>query len=241
VLRSDSLLAHADRRQIQAVFAHEAGHMQQHHIFYSVLFTLTVVAWGSLLNAWATTAWPALGSVWQAVTLPAMAAGWGFGFGWISRRFERQSDVIAAWSAGRSTGVPPGRRMGVSPKQSAPRSQDGPNEEPQTEIPPSPEPLHGLEAHATHGRDARATLRVAPEGVAIFASALRRVAQLNGISPTAFNWRHGSIEFRVNYLMALAVTGGTRGPIDRQVRRIKLATWAAALAAAAAVIGSLLL
>jgi len=33
-----------------------------------------------------------------------------------------------------------------------------PQDQPQIESPPSPEPLHGLEAHATHGRDARATV-----------------------------------------------------------------------------------
>jgi len=186
VLLSDALLDRMDRRQVQAVFAHEVGHIQQHHIFYSVLFTLSVIAWGSLLAEWAAD----LGLirnefVLNGVALVAMAAGWGFGFGFVSRRFERQSDVIAAWTVG---------------------------------LPCAGDPR-----------------RVTPEGATLFASALRRVAQLNGMSPTSFNWRHGTVESRVNFLLALAVTGGTRRPIDRQVRQIKRMIWLAVLVAAVAV------
>ena len=61
----------------------------------------------------------------------------------------------------RSTGGTPVSRVGVSPMQTSPQRQDGPIEQPQIENPPSPEPLHGQDAHATHGRDARATAGVA--------------------------------------------------------------------------------
>ena len=236
VLLSDALLTHADRGQVQAVVAHEAGHMQQHHIFYSVLFTLAVIAWGSLLADRAATAWPAYDLVWQSVALLAMAVGWGFGFGWISRRFERQSDVIAAWAArgagaspasDRGEGVLPSRLAGILPARGD-----------EAGLTSSIDQANG--SHNAGETPAPRDARVTPEGVAVFASALRRVAQLNGMSPTASNWRHGSIEFRVNYLMSLAVTNGTREPIDRQVRRIKLALWTAALAAAGAVVWSLI-
>ncbi|MCL2700622.1 MAG: M48 family metalloprotease [Phycisphaerae bacterium] len=191
VLLSDSLLARMDRRQIQAVFAHEIGHIQQHHIFYSALFTLAVAVWVSLLAEWTASIWPTIDDLaLQVAAVAVMAVVWGFGFGIISRRFERQSDVIAAWASGHDGGG----------------DDDGQTGDPR---------------------------RVTPEGAAVFASALRRVAQLNGISPTASNWRHGTIESRTTYVMALAVTGGTREPIDRQVKRIKLAVAAACLAAAA--------
>ena len=79
-------------------------------------------------------------------------------------------------------------------------------------------------------------LRVTPEGAAVFSSALRRVAELNMISTGGGNWRHGTIDWRTDYLMQLSVRGGTRREIDRIVRRIKLATWAAAIGAAAVVV-----
>ncbi len=34
----------------------------------------------------------------ETAALVLLAAAWAGGFGWISRRFERQSDVIAAWA-----------------------------------------------------------------------------------------------------------------------------------------------
>jgi hypothetical protein len=53
-------------------------------------------------------------------------------------------------------------------------------------------------------------------------SALARVAHLNGVAVHAFSWRHGSILTRQNRLRDLIGTPGSRLPIDRTVRRIKL-------------------
>jgi hypothetical protein len=67
----------------------------------------------------------------------------------------------------------------------------------------------------------------------VFCHALHRVAQLNGISPAQGNWRHGSVAWRITYLLSPFSPRGRRHPIDRQVRWIKIALWIALAAAAA--------
>jgi len=76
--------------------------------------------------------------------------------------------------------------------------------------------------------------RITHEGAALFAGALQQIAQQNGINQNARNWRHGSIAHRVQYILMLGSTGGTRTAIDRTVRRIKIAIILAAVAAGAA-------
>jgi hypothetical protein len=100
VLLSDALLEHMDDREVRTIFAHEAGHIVSHHLFYSMMFAVSAAllceaAGTTLAAALRLEAWAA-----EAVTIALLAAAWGAGFGWLSRRFERQSDVIAAWASG---------------------------------------------------------------------------------------------------------------------------------------------
>lgn len=100
VLLSDALLENLDVREVRAVFAHEAGHIVGHHLFYAMLFSISSVMLCSTageLLAWSL----GLGQWWaEGLVLAMLAPAWFFGFGWISRRFERQSDVVAAWHSG---------------------------------------------------------------------------------------------------------------------------------------------
>ncbi len=185
ILLSDGLLEGMDPRQVKAVFAHEAGHIAEHHIFYSVLFAIAAATFcmyaGLLVVAPLEMSDDEAAMVSQGVGMVLLAVAWGVVFGWLSRRFERQSDVVAAWACGEGDAADP--------------------------------------ESITH------------EGAAAFASALQRVAQLNAIPMGRHNWRHGSIQARVRYILSLASTGGTRRDIDRAVRRIKLTLWIAATGA----------
>jgi STE24 endopeptidase len=96
VLLTDALLANLDLRGVQAIFAHEAGHIIHHHIPYTAIFAVAVMgicgAAGDMLAAGAD-----LSPWWaQGLTLGLLVPSWAWGFGWISRLFERQSDVAAA-------------------------------------------------------------------------------------------------------------------------------------------------
>lgn len=100
VLLSDALLENMDRRAVRAVFAHEAGHIVFHHILHAVVF---VVASSLLLESVAVV----LAGVTDfddrtmlVIFVAMLVPTWGIGFGRLSRLFERQSDVFAAWSVG---------------------------------------------------------------------------------------------------------------------------------------------
>lgn len=101
VLMSDLLLSEMTDEQIEAVFAHELGHVVHRHMIWYLVFmkvlilVLTVVAFviEATQRHWLTI--PA----WMPVDLmmPLIGfAGFLICFGFISRRFERQADVFAA-------------------------------------------------------------------------------------------------------------------------------------------------
>jgi len=102
ILISDAMLENMDDRQIVAVFGHEAGHVKHHHILYFLVFTKL-----AMLTCLAVTAGVLMltpDGPWKAVVeliLSALlvAGVWGVGFGWLSRRFERQADVYGSWCA----------------------------------------------------------------------------------------------------------------------------------------------
>jgi STE24 endopeptidase len=187
ILLSDALLEGMDRRDVEAIFAHEAGHIIHHHIFYAVLFALgTITICVSVIEQLSLVLTVPDWFV-QPLAMGLLLVVWGGGFGWLSRRFERQSDVVAAWASGR------------------------------------------------RGEGDRADL-ITHEGAAVFARALQRVGELNGIPARQRNWRHGSIAQRVGYVLWLGSTSGTRERDDRKVRRIKWALWVLAAAGVALVV-----
>jgi STE24 endopeptidase len=185
IMITDALLENMEDRQIVAVFGHEAGHVRHHHTGYFLVYTvgamqlcLTAVAvLGRLLPA------PAAyqDAVEMLATLTTVALVWGLGFGWLSRRMERQADVYGAWCAGVEA------ETGGSP------------------------PAYGS---------------YLAMGAGAFVAALENVARLNGMSPSGRNWRHGSIDSRVSFLLDWVGGGYSREDFDRLQARLKLLLWA---------------
>ncbi|MFW6154667.1 MAG: M48 family metallopeptidase [Planctomycetota bacterium] len=104
IMISDALLEQMDDRQIVAVFGHEAGHVKQHHMSYFLLFIVAAMVVNIALVSAGGAAAEALGVAAGRVMIAenvAMALlvilTIGVGFGWLSRQFERQSDVYGAW------------------------------------------------------------------------------------------------------------------------------------------------
>ena len=197
ILLTDALLDAMPRRRIEAVMAHELGHIRLRHIPWMLLVAIAMLAMVNVaayqvsisLHHWAhaTATVPAWLSWMRDPTLvqlgPLVAAviGWIVIFGWVSRRFERQADTFAVCHLART----------------------------------HPDP-----AVAASGR-------ITAEAVDAMAGALQDVADLNFIPTHRRSWRHGSIHWRQQYLRSLTGTNQNDLAIDRVVRLIKIAGVAA--------------
>lgn len=97
ILVSDALLETMDEEEIEAVFGHEAGHVRHHHLQFFALFALlSMYLAGGVFWLLLVTRLVDDFSLLQAISLAVLLASWLFGFGWLSRRFERQADLFGA-------------------------------------------------------------------------------------------------------------------------------------------------
>jgi len=194
VLLSDALLATMSDRQVEAVFGHEAGHIRHRHIQHFLVFAFVGwIAVAGLMELLASGS-SRTGGPWrlsflaiEGVGVAATIAFWAIGFGWVSRRFERQADLFGARC--------------VTPSM------------PNCDRPCS---IHG-DASTAAPPDGR----VCATAAAVFASALSRVAVLNGIPCEERSWRHSSIGSRIRFLTSLAGDPGRARRFERSVRRVK--------------------
>lgn len=235
VLLSDLLLETMTDDQVEAVFAHEMGHVVHRHMAWFVVFF--VVLWIGMagVEQWLSASLLTEGG--PGWVNPVLAAGVFFWmlllFGFLSRRFERQADVYAARTMqakadGATTVAQPthaasGSAVVVHPPAALPASAAAP-----VHAPMAPSPSH-----------------VGPYGATLFASALQRVAVINNIplSPRtrwqgglrqraefvlervgdlAHNWLHGSIFARMQYLHRLSVDAARTHRFDRVMLRLYL-------------------
>ncbi len=190
ILLTDALLDSLPTEQIEAVMAHEVGHVRRHHLpwlMLSLIAALSLAYFGVVaLSDLAMSPTPG-GTLSGLVDLSAFFSATIaalFIFGFISRLFERQADAFAA------------------------------------------QHLSGM-TRANHGRD----LTVTPEGALAMIHALESVARLNRIPKRKFTWRHGSISRRQSALARTIHKPVRALPIDRAVRRTKLLSLVALLAA----------
>lgn len=193
VLLSDALLSSMSPEQVEAVFGHEAGHVHHRHIPNFLIFALvgwlTVSALMELLAQLAISGmWPLSSFTVQLVGVIVTIAYWAIGFGWVSRRFERQADLFGARCV-------------------APQSRSG--------------CVTPCSVHLDKPSEMTGESAVCATGAAIFASALDRVAVLNGIPHEERSWRHSSIGSRIRFLTSLANDPGRAMRFERLVERIK--------------------
>ena len=96
ILLSDGLLDQVSEREVEAVMAHELAHVRLKHLWWLLIAAAAGV---SVVSA-AGDALVATGIDWptwaQAVMAAAGLAAWALGFGWVSRRIERQADTFGA-------------------------------------------------------------------------------------------------------------------------------------------------
>ncbi|HEX8521589.1 MAG TPA: M48 family metallopeptidase [Tepidisphaeraceae bacterium] len=187
ILMSDLLLETMSDEQIEAVFAHEVGHIvHKHMIWYLVFFKGLMLALGvvaliaeSYMRFVHVPAWLPM----DLLTTLLGAGGFLLAFGFVSRRFERQADVFAARQMERRARAVPAPQLQLA----------GP-------------------IQLTY---------VGPHGARIFASALQKVAVINGLPVSGKlwrNWCHGSIATRMDYLHQISNDPTQTHRFDRFMR-----------------------
>lgn len=203
VLLSDLLLETMRDEQIEAIFAHEMGHIMHRHLYWLVAAMaamLFAIAGSGQMIADALQRFASharLGDSVQAALLLGASLGlFALVFGYFSRKFERQADVFAA------------RTMQNAFDESGEEPEDASAARPvlmNTAVldelgialaPPSRSPV---------GR----------HGAAVFCSALERVAVVNNIPIAARSWCHGSIAKRMRFLENLGRDPRQTAQFDR--------------------------
>ncbi|HVT89933.1 MAG TPA: M48 family metallopeptidase [Tepidisphaeraceae bacterium] len=184
VLLSDVLLETMSDSQIEAVFAHEIGHVKHWHMGWYVVLIATIQLLcfgpGQVINdrlvklQWLTQ------ETLDAIGAITFIGGFFLVFGYLSRWFERQADVFAA------------RLMEQQASGTVASAVGNPDD---AAMIFDPEGWAQPKQRSTH---------VGPHGAATFASALHRVAMVNNIPVSARNFTHGSIAQRMEYLQNLS-------------------------------------
>lgn len=198
VMLSDGLLESMSDKQVEAVFGHEAGHVRHKHIQFFLLFALAsmLIASGAMELVYRSSMTPEGVERLSPALIQAMGLGlivliWAVGFGFVSRRFERQADLFGAQC------VTPARSDDCHLPCSVHRDAEG-------------------DAGAVAGGE-----RLCATGARTFVTALDRVAALNGIPLEEPSWRHSSIASRMEHLSALSADPKRVARFERQVRRMK--------------------
>jgi STE24 endopeptidase len=240
VLLSDLLLETMTDEQIEAVFAHEMGHVVHRHMAWFVLFFATVMVAMQGALSWILKA--GMGREMPDWTQPLLVSGAFFWvlllFGYLSRRFERQADVFAARTmeqqhAARAAAmaVPLLAAHGVAAVAGGDEDDDdGGRDGGGDGVSPT------AAAAATLPPPGR--FHVGTYGATLFASALQRVAVINNM-PTgrqarwgrtlrqrvgfviewagdlAHNWLHGGIQDRQDYLKRISTDPAMTHRFDR--------------------------
>jgi len=221
VLLSDLLLERMKDEEIEAVFAHELGHVVHRHMAWYVVFFLTLMLVATGMDQAVHTMLQ--GShlppeIWTLLLMTGGAMTFWLIFGFLSRRFERQADVYAA-------------RMMEAARPADPASGAA-----------ALAPLLGGDRERTP-RPTPVESHVGTYGAHLFASALHRVATINNMPVTprsrrgnglihqvsyaigaltdlAHDWLHGSIPSRMDYLRTLSTDPSLTGRFDRVMSRL---------------------
>ncbi len=174
VFLSDALLARMSDAEVEAVFAHEIGHIRHHHLLLRAMAVVAPVAvWlamnglasgasaGATVNAGSYVASAANMST--ALSIVALGAYLLIVFGFYSRRLEEQADLFGCQTV-----------SGLVTLASSDQGEES--------------------------RLARSYHGITDAGIAIYVAALEKLASLNGQRRQSGSWEHSSVAARVEFL-----------------------------------------
>ncbi len=209
VLLSDALLSTMTPAQIEAVFGHEAGHIRHRHIPYFLIFAFV--------------GWLVVVGIMEGLACLSLEPG-----RWLNLSLESIERIglgVTALFWGICFGWV-SRRFERQADLFGARC-----------VAVAPEECHSpCSVHLDETEIVDEPHRVCAAGATIFASALERVALLNGIPREEPSWRHSSIGSRIRFLVSLAGDPMRARGFERSVTLVKNLIWAVALTGAAAVV-----
>ena len=189
VVFTDALLERLDDEEVEAVFAHEAGHAIHGHLplffLFTVAYTLAVFAGMRFLPADLAARVEVDGLLAAGLTMAGILVYFGLLFGFVSRRLEQQADVHGFLTVGLPEGEDPARVLAE----------------------PERHPFLRTVAEGGAAPSAHPFVR-SLDGIA---SALGGVRELTG-------WRHFSIADRVDFLERFARDPGVRLQYRRRLQ-----------------------
>lgn len=100
VFLTDRLLSMLSPGEVEAVFAHELGHVKHRHMLYYIWFTVNFVLFHTVVEDALAPHLDLAGSMQIPVVFATAFLYWYVFFGFVSRRLERQADVFAARAIG---------------------------------------------------------------------------------------------------------------------------------------------
>jgi STE24 endopeptidase len=117
VLLSDLLLSEMNEEQIEAVFAHELGHVVHRHMIWYLVFMKLLILTLAVITLTLEAVQLKLPRIIPMELIMTLIGFGGFllAFGFVSRRFERQADVFAARTLERHYAAPEQSRSHVGP------------------------------------------------------------------------------------------------------------------------------
>ena len=246
---TDALLLSLPPEEIEAVFAHEVAHVKFSHVLLYMIMAMGGGAAGLLAGTLAA----ALDASYWAQNLgmgAVVLAYWGLAFGFVSRRCELECDLYAARATTCPVGCsPPDAGARNAAAETAPVADGGSLSAPGVAEAAPAFPSLGAAAAGPGGAGlwveesgeagigtpappaAQApTAGICEHRVMAMASALRRIARLNGTPETARGWRHFSIARRCRFLMDVLSDPSLVARLERRLRWIKVGVVAAAFA-----------
>lgn len=226
IFLSDLLLETMRDEEIEAVFAHEVGHIVHRHMWWYLVFTAILMLFSMGPLSLALNHIPGLAiyaSMPEARQMEIIAyqeqiaAGVGLAmfvvlFGLLSRRFERQADVYAARTMQAHVERPALVIRHVNPEAAVVGGAAVAAGTIAVEVPP----VVAMTAPVA----AAGPSYVGEYGAGVVANALHRVARINNIPIAAGEWLHGSIGGRMRYLQELAGDAEKTASFDRYMRRV---------------------
>jgi STE24 endopeptidase len=231
IFLSDLLLETMRDEEIEAVFAHEIGHIVHRHMWWYVLIMVMLmlfsmgplalilnhIPWLAISDGLSQAREAELYARQEQVMTAIGLALFGLGFGFLSRRFERQADVYAARTM-QATREPGAVLIShVNPELQTAGPAGGSMFVPELATATLSPAINGAPAALAYASPAS---YVGEYGAAVVGSALNRVAQINNIPLAAHEWLHGSIQQRMRYLHELSADANRTQHFDRTMRRL---------------------